>query len=272
MRRINNNAPKGLSRQAIRIWGLLFLVAGAVGQSILMNKMLGMNLDVFSAGTISKETIAQFEAFLSSSQRNTTIAIFAILSQMAYSCAIPIYTFLLVDGFRRTSRIRDYALRLAGVAVLAEIPYNLVMSGKWLDWSSRNPMVGMVLGVGMMYFFNHYSGKKIKNILIRVMVLVLGYVWANMLRVDHGVPIIFMVCILWALRKRRGFQIIGGCGMMFAIGAFPGIGTPMYWLAPVVFLAINFYNDEQGEENRWFNYLSYPAMLLAVGLIATYGM
>ena len=32
MRRIGNTESKGLSRQAIRIWGLLFLVAGAVGQ------------------------------------------------------------------------------------------------------------------------------------------------------------------------------------------------------------------------------------------------
>jgi hypothetical protein len=60
--------------------------------------------------------------------------------------------------------------------------------------------------------------------------------------------------------------------MMFMIGAFPKIGSPMYWLAPVVFLAVNFYNDEQGDENRWFNYLSYPVILLAVGLIAKYAL
>jgi hypothetical protein len=161
---------------------------------------------------------------------------------------------------------------LAGVALLAEIPYNLAMSGRWIDFGTRNPMVAMVLGVGMMYFFNFYSGKKIKNILIRVLVVVLGYIWANMLRIEHGVPIVIMVCILWALRKRRGFQILIGCAMMFTIGAIPGIGTPMYWLAPIVFLVINFYNDEQGDENRWFNYLSYPMMLLIVGLIAKYGM
>jgi hypothetical protein len=262
MRRISNNAPKGLSRQAIRIWGLLFLLAGVVGQGILMNVILGMK----------GQSNDQIMAALNSNEQNVTYVVFALLSQMAYACAIPIYTFLLVDGFRRTSRIRDYALRLAGVALLAEIPYNLAMSGKWIDFGTRNPMVAMVLGVGMMYFFNFYSGKKIKNILIRVLVVVLGYIWANMLRIEHGVPIVIMVCILWALRKRRGFQILIGCAMMFTIGAIPGIGTPMYWLAPIVFLVINFYNDEQGDENRWFNYLSYPMMLLIVGLIAKYGM
>lgn len=262
MRTLSNDSPKGMSRQAIRIWGLLFLAAGAVGQGILMNVMLGMK----------GQSNDQILAALNSGGNNMTYVILALLSQLAYACAIPVYTFLLVDGFRRTSRIRDYALRLAGVALLAEIPYNLVMSGVWFDFGSRNPMVAMVLGVGMMYFFNYYSGKKIKNILIRLLVVVLGYVWVNMLRIDHGVPIIIMICTLWALRKRRGFQILGGCSMMFVVGAIPGIGTPMYWMAPIVFMAVNFYNDEQGEENRWFNYLSYPVMLLIVGLIANYAM
>lgn len=261
MRRIGNNAPKGLSRQTIRIWGLLFLVAGAVGQAVVMNKMLGM------AGQSASSILS-----IDPSDKNITMVIVAILSQIAYACAIPLYTFLLVDGFRRTSRIRDYALRLAGVAVLAEIPYNLVFSGKWLDLGNQNPMVAMVLGVGMLYFFNYYSGKKIKNILIRVLVVVLGLVWVKMLKINHGEAVVIMICTLWALRKRRGLQIIGGCSMMFMIGAMPGLGTPMYWLSPVIFLAINFYNEEQGDENRWFNYLSYPVILLIVGLIANYAM
>lgn len=263
MRRINNNAPKGLSKPALRIWGFLFLIAGAVGQGIIMNTMLGMK---------GSMVMADLEAIMNSNERNQMLGIFALLSQLAYACSIPIYSFLLVDGFRHTSRIRNYALRLAGVALLSEIPYNLAMSGAWFDFGSRNPMVAMVLGVGMMYFFNYYSGKKFKNILIRIMVFVLGYIWANMLRIDHGVPIVVLVCTLWALRKRRGLQILFGCAMMFVIGAFPGIGTPIYWLAPIVFLVVHFYNDEPVDENRWINYLSYPVMLLVVGLIAKYAM
>ena len=139
MRTLSNDSPKGMSRQAIRIWGLLFLAAGAVGQGILMNVMLGMK----------GQSNDQILAALNSGGNNMTYVILALLSQLAYACAIPVYTFLLVDGFRRTSRIRDYALRLTGVALLAEIPYNLVMSGVWFDFGSRNPMVAMVLGVAV---------------------------------------------------------------------------------------------------------------------------
>ena len=256
MRRIGNTAPKGLSRQAIRMWGLLFLVAGIVGQGIIMNVLLNMQ------GKSSAEILATLEG----NEKNLTLAIFALLTQMAYACAIPIFTFLLVDGFRRTTSVKQYALRLSGVAVLAEIPYNLAMSGTWIDVNSRTPMIAMVLGVVMMYI-----GMKIKNLLIRVMVFVLGIIWIDMLRIDHGVAVVVMISTLWALRKHRSWQILGGCAMMFVLSGVPTY-NPSYWLAPIVFLAVHFYNDEPCEENRWFNYLSYPVVLLAVGLIAKYGL
>lgn len=261
MKRIGNNNPKGLSRQAIRTWGLLFLVAGIVGQGIIMNVLLDMQ------GKSSAEILASLE----NNEKNLTLGVIALLTQMAYACAIPVFTFLLVDGFRHTTSVKHYGLRLAGVAVLAEIPYNLAMSAKWFDFNSRNPMVAMVLGLVMLYIYHYYSGWKIKNILIRVMVFVLSIVWIDMLRIDHGVAIVVMVTTLWALRKNRSWQILGGCAMMFMVGAVPST-NPSYWLAPIVFLAVHFYNEEPCDENRWFNYLSYPAVLLAVGLIAKYAL
>ena len=261
MRRIGNQGPKGISRQAIRIWGTLCLIAGVVGQGIIMNVLLGMQ------GKGSAEIIDSLEA----SQNNLTLGIIALLLQMAYACAIPIFTFLLVDGFSRTSSVKNYILRMAGLAVLTEIPYNLAMSGMWFDFNSRNPMVAMVLGMVMMYIYRYYAGKKIKNILIRVMVFALSIIWIEMLRIDHGVAIVVMISTLWALRKNRSWQILGGCAMMFVVGVFPSY-NPSYWLAPILFLVVHFYNDEPCDENRWVNYLTYPAIMLVVGLIAQYAL
>ena len=261
MRRIGNTESKGLSRQAIRIWGLLFLVAGAVSQGIVMNVLMGMQ------GKSSAEILQSLEA----SEKNLTYGVVALVLQMAYAGAIPIFTFLLVDGFRHTTSIKNYGLRLAGVALIAEIPYNLAMSGMWFDFNSRNPMVAMVLGLVMLYIYHYYSGWKIKNILIRVAVFALSIVWIEMLRIDHGLAVVVIITVLWALRKRKGLQILGGCAAMFMISAFPSM-NPSYWLSPIVFLAVYFYNGELCEENRWINYLSYPAVLLAVGLIAKYAI
>jgi len=40
--------------------------------------------------------------------------------------------------------------------------------------------------------------------------------------------------------------------------------------SPMGFLPVHLHNGEQGGENRLVNYLSYPAVLLVIGLIAKY--
>ena len=75
--------------------------------------------------------------------------------------------------------------------------------------------------------------------------------------------IIIMTATLWLLRNKRVWQVFGGCAVMFLCSIF----SLFYLLAPVVFLAVHFYNDEQGDDNRLVNYLSYPVILLVIGLI-----
>jgi hypothetical protein len=42
--------------------------------------------------------------------------------------------------------------------------------------------------------------------------------------------------------------------------------------APVAFIMIHFYNGEPGEGNRYINYLAYPVILLATGLLAKFAI
>jgi hypothetical protein len=184
------------------------------------------------------------------------------------ACAIPVFTFLLVDGFCRTSNALKYLLRVAGTAVLSELPFNLVMYGKWLHFGSRNPVFGMAVGLVMLYIFRYYAGSSIKNILIKALAIGLAITWADMLRISDGMGIVVMVAVLWGLRGKRSMQIFGGCAAMFLCSIF----SPFYLLAPMVFLTVFFYNDEIGDDNKIINYLAYPAVLLAIGLLANYAI
>ena len=44
MERLGNNSPTGLHAGNLRAWGMLFVVAGIVGRSILQNRMLGIGV------------------------------------------------------------------------------------------------------------------------------------------------------------------------------------------------------------------------------------
>lgn len=257
MNNLSKNQPKGMSRQTLRIWGLAFLVIGAAGQAILQNKMLGV-------GTLSIDEMTK----LLESTDHFAMASVALVIQFVQACAIPVFTFLLVDGFQHTSNLRNYLLRVLGVAALSELPFNLVMSGKWLDLNSRNPVFALALGLVMLYIFNYYAGWNVKNVLIKALTVVLTVLWVDMLRIVDGMGIVIMIGALWALRLKRSLQVFGGCAIMFLCSAF----SPFYLLAPMVFLTVYFYNDEIGDDNKLINYLAYPALLLAVGLLANYAI
>lgn len=252
---LHSNQPRGISRQGLRLWGLLFVLVGAAGQSVLQNGMLGI-------GSMTQEELLK----LMDHSESATLAAIAVILQFVMAAAVPIFAFLLADGFVHTSSVKNYVLRIAGIAVLSEIPFNLAMSGTWLDLNSRNPVLGMVLALVVLYFFGQYGGKSLKNILIKVLVLCISILWVEMLRVQDGAAIVVMAAVLYLLRGNRSLQVLGGCVAMFLCTMF----SVFYIVAPITFLIVHFYNNEPGEGNKIVNYLAYPVIMLIIGLVGVY--
>lgn len=247
----------GISAQTIRFVGLIALLVGVIGQCIIQNRLLGVNTS----------TGKELYAALADSE-NMKLATAGIVASLIQTCAVPVFSFLLVEGLKHTKSLKKYFARVAGLAVLSELPYNLAFSGKLIDFNSRNPVVGLALAMVMVYLLRQYGGNNLKGLLITAMVMIVGIFWVEMLRIADGAPVIVMVCTLWLSRKKLGLQVFFGCVVMFLCMVF----SPLYFAAPMVFLMIHFYNGEPGESNRWINYLAYPAMLLCAWVFATFGI
>lgn len=254
MERLGNNRPSGLHAGNLRAWGMLFVVAGIVSRSILQNRMLGI-------GVLSAEELVQL---MQSSQEAMIIATIALVLQAMETVAIPIFVFLLVEGFLHTSDWKKYLLRVCGMAVLTEIPYDLAMYGKVMDFGGQNPALALVLCMIVLYMFKRFAGKK----LICVVMALAGILWGIMLKIDHSVPMLLMLCIIYLFRNKRMYM--GFSGM--AVAAVCTAISPFYLAGAMGFLAIHFYNGEPGEGNRVVNYLFYPVALLAIGLVAMFAI
>ena len=252
MERLGNTRPSGLHTGNLRAWGMLFAVAGIFSRSILQNQLLGVGL----------RSMAELMEFMQSSSTAMTIATVALVLQAMETVAVPIFVFLLAEGFRHTSNWKKYMLRVAGLAVLTEIPFDLAMSQKVVDMGSQNPVFGLVLCMVLLYMFERFSKKK----LICAVMALAGIVWCVMLKVEHGIPMILMVCVIRVFRNKHMFMGFSG---MAAAALCTGI-SPFYLAAPMGFLAVHFYNGEQGDGNRLVNYLCYPVILLLVGLAAIF--
>lgn len=255
MEKLGRNTPTGLSANALRAWGMLFLAAGIISRGILQSRLLGL-------GGLTAQQLLEVMA----NSQSMAVATAALVLQALETCAIPIFAFLLVEGFVHTGDWKKYLLRVAGVAVLCELPYNLAMSGSLLDTASRNPAIGLVIAMVLLYFYQRFEERSLQNTLIKVCVLIAAVLWAEMLSIDHGTPLMLMVTTLWTLRKKPQLRSLVGAVVAMACS----IVSPFYLVSAMAFLPVHLYNGEQGSDNRVINYFAYPAILLVIGLAALF--
>lgn len=258
-RLVNPAKQKGISSQAIRKWGLIFLLAGIIGKAILEAKILGI------AGSDANAIYEVLE-----SPGLFKVATVAIILQIVQTCAVPVFAFLLVEGVKHTKSLRMYFLRVLGLAVVSEIPYDLVYRSKWMDLGSQNPIFGLVVALIMLFLMKSYAGKGVISILIDIASVVGAILWVSMLQVDEGTPLILITVALWLSRKKKGAQVFAAAVVTCLCSTFSA-GSLRYFFAPVACLLIHFYNEEPGEGNKIVNYAAYPAILMVCWLAAKFG-
>ena len=243
---------EGISRSALRLWGLLFAALGIGGRAILQNALLDM-------GNITNEQL--LEAMMSSSQ-TMVYATLALVMQAVEACAVPIFAFLLVEGVQKTANLEKYLVRVMAIALACELPYNLAMSGSFWDVSSRNPVLGLAFGMGMLYLYKLYGGDSIGRRLLRVVITAAAILWPMMLQIQDGAFCVIMVAVLWLCRNKAQYRTFVGC----AAAACCSLISVYYLAAPMGFMALHFYRGEKGDENKLVNYLAYPALLIAAAV------
>lgn len=248
--------PKGLNAGHLRIWALLCLTLGTLGVSVFQNAILNLP-------NISGEALL---AAMEADPKVMGYATAALLLQAICCCAAPLFAFLLTEGFEKSRSRTHYFLRVLGVAAVSELPYNLAASGKWLDTATRNPAFGLVLAMLMLYFFRHFGQKSLAHFAIKAVVAVAAVLWALMLRIDQGAPLVVLTLTLWLCRRKPTLRTVFGCVIAFACSLF----SPFYLLSPMVFILLHLYNGEKGQENIWLKYAAYPAILLVLGIVGTY--
>ena len=249
--------PSGFTGETLRKIGWVCLLAGIVGKTILEHKLLGL----------VNPTFDEMMAVLESTDAYYKIALGAMILQIASTCALPVFAFLLVEGAKHTKCFWKYFLRVLIVALVSEIPYDLAYQGKWLDFSAQNPALGLVIALAMIFFFKSYAGKGFKSVVVAIIAVLFATLWADMLMIADGSAAVLIIAVLWLCRNKKGLQVLAGAGITCIV---PGMNFLRFALAPLMFLLMHFYTEEKGEGNRFINYASYPFLLLAGWLAARF--
>ena len=179
--------------------------------------------------------------------------------------AFPIYCFLLVEGYHHTRDLKKYIGRLAIGMVLAEIPFDLAVSG-CIDWTGSSVMVTLLLGVLMMVGMDCMKGW------MKLLAIPSFYGIAEALGTDyagHGILLIAMLALTRGVPKEKlwrtlGFAVLLWFGATVDIGPFE---VPMEMFALIGLIPMFLYEGKKHTRNKWVQwgfYLFYPVHLLVL--------
>ena len=235
------------------------------GLTVFQLKVIGAVALVLSAGST---TIVPM--LFGSDTNNMTSLTAMVLSEVASWFAIPIYAWLLVQGFLKTHSRVAYGLQLFALAVVCEVPYDLATSGNTFDLGSQNPVFGLfvafVVLAALEWVGEHYQ--KAMKVVFSVLLVVVGVLWDLLLRVglrQHmmsiGAVTLGFVLIFKLMRQYEN-------SMMFTAGLFGAV----MMIAPGVGVAFAHYdNGHLGYKHSWTKwawYAVYPIILIFCAICA----
>jgi hypothetical protein len=230
----------GLSDLWLRVAGLVLVTVSALSSAVVAK---GLPADLTQADVSRLSAVVLLEA--------------------VSWIALPIYAWLLYSGFAHTRNVARYALRLAVLAVVAEVPYDLATSGRAWDPSSQNPVFALLVALIVLWAVD--SLRKARRGGLAFLVCLAGVAWLVLFNVGFrlgifpaGVVLLLFCLVFYFLHAREN--------TMMAVG---GVLGAVALILPAIGMAVlHFRNETPGRPYpRYLFYVLYPAVLLAAGLL-----
>lgn len=202
--------------------------------------------------------------------------------------AFPIFAFLIVEGYFHTRSLKKYALRLLIGAVISEIPFNLMLTGRIFYPFHQNVLWTFLISLGLIRWNEKMKGgKPWRRCLRSGMSLMLGILIGSLTMVDYYGYGVAMVLIFYFFRGRSwqcrlaqllslywiNAELMGGLMYEFeALGRLWAVQQQAF--AVLALIPIWMYQGRKGKQGpafRYFCYLFYPAHMLILGILGIFG-
>ena len=190
--------------------------------------------------------------------------------------AVPIFAFMLVEGYFRTKNLGRYVRRLLLFAVISEIPFNFMMAGGWLYPFHQNTIFTLALGLWAVSILEELRDKTVgrgKGLLLLAVAALLSVVGFP----DYGWQGVLTVVLFYVMRGHR-LAWMGQLAGMVVIHCLLFEGQTLPWLldlplqsfAVLALIPIWLYNGQLGRGGKAFRqaaYWYYPLHMIALAII-----
>ena len=185
-----------------------------------------------------------------------------ILMRIIGRMALPIFAFCIAEGFSHTKDRRRYLCRMGLFALLSEIPFDLVTSGKVLEFSHQNIMMTFFWAILGLMIYEQVRNRRYGQIL-GAAVLLLFPVSSLFLGLDYQILAVGLIILYYLLRNKA--PLINNLAAMAYHVLLRNVG--IYWFGVLGFVPVLLYNGKRGRGLKWFFYLFYPLHLLAIYIL-----
>ena len=194
--------------------------------------------------------------------------------------AFPLLAFELAQGYIHTRDLRRYAKRLLILAVLSEVPYDMLVGATFFSIWHQNVAWTLLAGLGACYCADNCTKAPTRpKKLLYLLGVLAAVLLPALLMTDYGMGGVLMILLFWLTRKGdavcRLVQVVG----MFILCWFVIGGRVLYigsfafqaqCFALLVLPLIWLYNGKHGTRNKALQYIAYafyPVHLLILGAI-----
>ncbi|MCL2699859.1 MAG: conjugal transfer protein TraX [Defluviitaleaceae bacterium] len=175
--------------------------------------------------------------------------------------AFPVFAFLIAEGCRNTSDIRKYMLRLGIFALISEIPFDLLRSGRIFDPTAQNIFFTLFLGVAAIWLYECAMSKNLPWAL-GIFACIPFAVVAYLMKTDYAAYGVMAIFVCYVFKTR--FQQAAALGLVMFLLYQQSILS----LAVIpALLLILLYNGRLGIKMKMAFYIVYPTHLLALAYI-----
>jgi len=194
--------------------------------------------------------------------------------------AFPIFAFLIVEGYFHTRSLKKYKQRLLLGAVISEIPFNLMCSGRLFFPIHQNVLWTFLLALMLIQWNERLKDAPPLRRWIRwAASLAIGFLVGTLTMVDYYGYGVMMVLVFYRFRERSWLDMLAQALLLFWINwelmgglVYPVVNLeiPQQAFALLALIPIWLYGGRKGFDSRWFRrfcYLFYPAHMLLLALL-----
>ncbi len=234
----------------MKLVGCVTMLCYSVSRTVIQNGLLHAN-------GMSRQALSDAMA---SDPQVMSLAGLASVLQLIGGLAIPLFAFLLVEGFVHTASFKRYLLTMAAFAAVSEVPYDLAMYGRAWDMLGQNMLLSYVLCLVMLYGLRLLQGKKgLAPRLGQAVIVAAAVLWTMLLQSGFGLVTVLLTAVYYLWYDQKGVRVLLGCAVSI-----------LYVTAPLSGYAIYNYNGSRGRvtgRKKYIFYALYPVHLLILALI-----